>query len=46
MAPWDFYTINGISRVTQQIEKIPEQDDIETEWENIKTIITTAAMKV
>jgi hypothetical protein len=30
-------------RVTQQIEKIPEHDDIETKWENIKTVINTAA---
>jgi hypothetical protein len=32
-----------LHRVTQQIGKIPEHDDIETEWENIKTIINTAA---
>jgi hypothetical protein len=30
-------------RVTQQVEKISEHDDIESEWENIKTIINTAA---
>jgi hypothetical protein len=30
-------------RITQKIEKIPEHDDIETEWVNIKTIINTAA---
>jgi hypothetical protein len=30
-------------RVTQQIEKILEHDDVEKEWENIKTIINTAA---
>jgi hypothetical protein len=28
---------------TQQIKKITEHDDIETEWEKIKRIINTAA---
>jgi hypothetical protein len=32
-----------LHRVTQQIQKIPKHDDIETEWENIKSITNTAA---